>query len=332
MLHYYIQRFLFMILILLVVSVVGFIIIQLPPGDFLSSYIATLEMTGAPVDDAQKAALIKQYGLDSPIYLQYFKWMGNMFQGDFGMSFSHNKPVIELIGERLGLTVSISLFTLFLTYIVAIPIGIYSATHQYSFGDYSFTAVGFVGVATPPFLLALILMFFFNRFFGLNVGGLFSSEYVHAPWSPGKVLDLVNHLWVPVITIGAAGLAFLIRIMRGCLLDELQKQYVITARAKGLSEGTLLFKYPVRIALNPIVSCIGWVFPLILSGEIIVAVTLNLPTTGPLFLHALLSQDMYLAGSIMMLLSALTVVGVFVSDLLLVWLDPRIRFEKISGG
>ena len=254
MLHYYIQRFLFMILILLVVSVVGFIIIQLPPGDFLSSYIATLEMTGAPVDDAQKAALIKQYGLDSPIYVQYFKWMGNMFQGDFGMSFSHNKPVIELIGERLGLTVSISLFTLFLTYIVAIPIGIYSATHQYSFGDYSFTAVGFVGVATPPFLLALLLMFFFNRFFGLNVGGLFSSEYVHAPWSPGKVLDLVNHLWVPVITIGAAGLAFLIRIMRGCLLDELQKQYVITARAKGVSERTLLFKYPVRIALNPIVS------------------------------------------------------------------------------
>ncbi|MCD6083539.1 ABC transporter permease [Candidatus Aerophobetes bacterium] len=328
MLFYVIRRFLYMAILLLLISVVAFVIIQLPPGDYLSSYIVHLQASGQTVDEAQLAALKKQYGLDLPMYAQYFKWMWKMLHGDFGRSFEWNKPVSELIGERLVLTVVLSIFTLLFTYIVAIPIGIYSATHQYSVGDYAFTVIGFAGLATPNFLLALVLMFMFFKYFGLSIGGLFSPQYQLAPWSLAKFVDMLKHLPIPIIVIGTAGTAWLIRVMRGCLLDELRKQYVITARAKGVAERTLLFKYPVRVAINPIISTIGWTLPGIVSGETITAIVLCLPTTGPLLFRALLSQDMYLAGSIVMFLSFLTVIGTFISDLLLVWIDPRIRYEK----
>ncbi len=317
-----------MILILLLVSVVAFIIIQLPPGDYLTSYIIQLKQSGQEVDKSQLAALKEQYGLDQPIYVQYFKWVRGMLHGDFGRSFQWNKPVSELIGERLMLTVVISLITFVFTYAVAIPIGIYSATHQYSKGDYIFTVFGFAGLATPNFLFALVLMFMVYKYLGLSVGGLFSSQYQLAPWTLAKVVDMIKHLPIPIFVIGTAGTAGLIRVMRGCLLDELKKQYVITARAKGVSERTLLFKYPVRLAINPIISTIGWVLPGIVSGETITAIVLSLPTTGPLLFRALLSQDMYLAGSMIMLLVFLMVIGTFISDILLVWIDPRISYER----
>jgi len=328
MLSYIIRRFFFMIIILLAVSVVAFVLIQLPPGDYLTSLIGNLRRAGMHVSEEQIRSLEERYSLDLPVYAQYFKWMWNMFHGDFGKSFQWNMPVSELIGERLMLTVTISILTLLFTYVVAIPIGIYSATHQYSIGDYSFTIFGFAGLATPNFLLALILMFVFYKYFGLSAGGLFSIEYALAPWSVGKVIDMLKHLPIPIIVIGTAGTAELIRIMRGCLLDELRKQYVITARAKGVSERTLLFKYPVRIAINPIISTIGWTLPRVISGETITAIVLSLPTTGPLLFRALLSQDMYLAGSTIMFLTFLTVIGTLISDILLVWIDPRIRYER----
>jgi len=328
MLSYILRRFLYMVVILFMVSIAGFVIIQLPPGDFVTSYIARLEKSGAKVTKQLEASLRKQYGLDLPIYLRYFKWMWKMFHGDLGMSYAFHKPVSELLAERVPLTVVISLFTVIFTYAVAIPIGIYSATHQYSVGDYIFTFVGFVGLATPNFLLALVLMFIFFKYFGLSIGGLFSSQYQLAPWSIAKFVDMLKHLPVPIIVIGTAGTAGLIRVMRGCLLDELRKHYVITARAKGVAERTLLFKYPVRVAINPIISTIGWTLPGIVSGETITAIVLSLPTTGPLLYEALLCQDSYLAGSTVVLLCALTVVGTLISDILLVWMDPRIRYEK----
>ncbi len=314
--------------VLLLVSVVGFVIIQLPPGDYLSTYIANLRISGQAVDEADILAIEKQYGLNLPIYVQYLKWMWKMFHGDFGLSFEHSRPVSALIVERLPLTIILSLSALTFAYVVAIPIGIYSATHQYSIGDYAFTVAGFTGLAIPNFLLGLILMFLFYRYFGLSVGGLFSPDYMGAAWSLPKFVDMLKHLPVPIIVIGTAGTAGLIRVMRACLLDELKKQYVITARAKGISERTLLFKYPVRVAINPIVSTIGWTLPAIVSGETITAIVLALPTTGPLLFRALLSQDMYLAGSTVIFLAFLTVIGTFLSDLLLVYIDPRIRYEK----
>jgi len=326
MLSYLIRRLIYMIMLLLLVSIVAFVIVQLPPGDFLTSYIIQLQSSGAEVDEAQIAALRHQYGLDLPIYAQYFKWMWNMLHGDFGRSFSREEPVRKLIGERLMLTMTISLCTLIFTYIVAVPIGIYSATHQYSIGDYAFTFIGFAGLATPNFLLALILMFIGFKYFGFSMGGLFSRAYVSAPWNWAKLVDMMHHIWVPIIVVGTAGTARIIRIMRACLLDELRKQYVITARAKGVSERMLLFKYPVRIAVNPIISTIGWMLPTIVSGATITAVVLGLPTTGPLLLQALLSQDMYLAGTFIMFLSFLTIIGTIISDILLAWLDPRIRY------
>jgi len=317
-----------MLIVLLAVSVVAFIIIQLPPGDYLTSMISRLRSMGVAFDQVQIRAFEKQYGLDLPIYVQYFKWMWNMLHGDFGKSLQWNAPVRELIGERLLLTVIISVLTLLFAYVVAIPIGIYSATHQYSLADYGFTVLGFIGLATPNFLLALILMYVFYKYFGISAGGLFSIEYQLAPWSMAKFLDLLKHLPIPIIVIGTAGTASIVRVMRGCLLDELRKQYVITARAKGVSEKVLLFKYPVRVAINPIVSTIGWTLPVIVSGETITAIVLNLPTTGPLLLQALLFEDMYLAGSIVMLLTFLIVIGTLLSDILLVWMDPRIRYVK----
>jgi len=327
-LSYFLRRFLYMIIILFGVSIVAFIIIQLPPGDFLSSYIAQLRAQGTEVSEAEIAALRKQYDLDLPIYLQYFKWMWKLFHGDFGRSFQYNQPVSQLIGERLGLTVVISILTMVFVYVVAVPIGIFSATHQYSTGDYIFTTIGFAGLAIPNFLFALVLMFLFLKYFGLSAGGLFSPEYQLAGWSMGKFIDMLKHLPIPIIVIGTAGTAGLIRVMRGCLLDELRKQYVITARAKGVAERILLFKYPVRVAINPIISTIGWVLPSIVSGATITAIVLDLPTTGPLLYGALMSQDMYLAGSFIMFLTFLTVIGTFISDILLVWIDPRIRYER----
>jgi len=328
MFSYIARRILYMIPTLLVISVISFTLIQLPPGDYLTSYIAQLTESGETVDEAVTASLKKRYGLDQPIYMQYFMWIKGVLQGDFGQSFEWNKPVTELIWERLSLTVIISLFSLIFTYIVAIPIGIYSATHQYSLADYFFTSVGFLGLATPNFLLALVLMFLFYKCFGLSVGGLFSPEFIEASWSWAKIVDMINHMWIPVIVIGTAGTCGLIRVMRGTLLDELRKQYVITARTKGVGERKLLFKYPVRIAINPIISTIGWTLPSIISGATITAIVLSLPTTGPLLLKALMCQDMYLAGSFILILATLTVIGTLISDILLAWLDPRIRYQR----
>jgi len=307
-------------------SIISFIIIQLPPGDYLSAYIAQLRMSGQELNEAQIASLIKQYGLDLPVYQQYFKWMWNILHGDFGRSFQWNRPVSDLLGERLPLTMAISLFSFALTYLIAIPIGIYSATHQYSLFDYFFTVLGFIGLAIPNFLFAMILVYLFYRFFNISPLGLFSPAFVDAPWSWAKFIDMINHMWVPIIAIGTAGTAGIIRTMRGCLLDELNKPYVITARAKGLPERELFFKYPVRLAVNPIISTIGWILPGIFSGETITAITLMLPTVGPLLHEALMTQDMYLAGSIVLILSFLTVLGTFVSDILLALVDPRIRY------
>lgn len=280
------------------------------------------------VPEEEIAALRKEYGLDLPLYSQYFKWVGKMLHGDFGRAFALNQPVSELLAERLPYTLLISILTLIFTYILAVPIGIYSATHQYSIGDFGFTIVGFAGLAIPNFLLALVLMFLFYRCFGVSLGGLFSSEYYMAGWNFGKFVDMLRHLITPIIVIGTAGTAGIIRVMRACLLDELKKQYVITARAKGVRERTLLFKYPVRIAINPIVSTIAWTLPGIISGGTITAIVLDLPTIGPLLYGALKAQDMYLAGAAIVLLCFLTIIGTFLSDMLLAWLDPRIRYEK----
>jgi peptide/nickel transport system permease protein len=332
MTSYIVRRLFYMIILLLVLSIVAFIIIQLPPGDYLSSLIENMRARGIQVEVEQIRALEKQYGLDLPVYMQYFKWVWNLLQGDMGRSFQWNEPVTKLIGERLALTVSISLLTLVLTYIIAIPIGIYSATHQYSIGDYAFTIFGFIGLATPNFLLALILMFLFYKYFGWSVGGLFSPQYQLAPWSFAKIVDLLKHLPIPLIVIGTAGTAGMIRVMRGSLLDELRRQYVITARAKGLSERRMLVKYPIRVAINPMVSTIGYILPSIISGATLVAIVISLPTVGPLLLRALQAQDMYLAGSMVMLLSALGIIGTLISDMLLVVVDPRIRFERQAAS
>jgi len=328
-LFYVIRRFFYMVILLYLLSIVAFIIIQLPPGDYITTYISELEaFSGMRLEEPEIMALRKTYGVDQPIYVQYFKWAWRMLHGNLGISLQWQRPVIDLIMERLPLTVIISFLTLIFTYIVAIPIGIYSATHQYSVGDYIFTTGGFIGLATPNFLLALVLMFFFYKYLGWNVGGLFSVQYMDTAWSIGKFIDMLKHLPIPIIVVGTAGTAGLIRVMRGCLLDELHKQYVITARAKGVGERTLLFKYPVRVAINPIISTIGWALPGIVSGTIITAIVLNLPTTGPLFFQALLKQDLELAGSTVMFLSFLTLIGTFISDILLVLVDPRIRYEK----
>lgn len=322
-----VRRLLYMIPTLIVISIISFILIQLPPGDYLTSYMATLAQSGDAVDQALLASLRRQYGLDQPTYVQYFKWVAGMFKGNFGYSFEWNRPVSQLLGERLALTMVVSIASLLFAWAVALPIGIYSAVKQYSFFDYSFTFFGFLGLAIPNFMLALVLMYFSNQYFGTSVGGLFSSEYQNAPWSFAKFIDFLKHLWIPMIIVGSSGAAGLIRITRANLLDELRRPYVETARAKGLRESVLVLRYPVRLALNPFISTVGFIFPQIISGETITSVVLSLPTTGPLLLRALLSQDMYLAGSFVLFLAMLTVVGVLVSDILLAWLDPRIRYD-----
>jgi peptide/nickel transport system permease protein len=327
MLRYVIKRLIYMIPTLFGMSIIAFLIIQLPPGDYITSMIASMSDNGQNADPSQIEALRRAYGFDDPIWVQYFKWItGIIFRGDFGYSFQWNRPVADLIWERMGSTLAISVASLLFVWAVSLPIGIYSAMRRHSVGDYVFTFLGFLGLAIPNFILALALMYVSYKFLGQSVGGLFSPEYDKAPWSLGKVLDLLAHLWIPIIVIGTNGTAALIRILRANLTDELNKPYVITARAKGLPEYKVVLKYPVRIALNPFVSAIGWVLPELVSGVTITAIVLNLPTAGPLLLQALISQDMYLAGSFILLMGVLTLVGMLVSDLLLALLDPRIRF------
>jgi len=329
MLQFAVRRILYMIPTLIIVSILSFVIIQLPPGDYLTTVVTNMRASGETIDEAILAAMEQRYGLNQPIYVQYWKWIsGILLRGDFGQSFEWNQPVSVLIWGRLALTFTMSLVTLLFTWLVSFPVGIFSAVRQYSIGDYVATVIGYIGLATPSFLLALILMYVAFKYFNQSVGGLFSPAYTDAPWSWGKVWDLLKHLWIPVIIIGTAGTAGLIRIMRANLLDELHKPYVTTARAKGMSEFRLILKYPVRMALNPFVSTVGWTLPILVSGSAIVSIVLSLPTTGPLLLRALMSQDMYLAGSFIMLLSTLTVIGTFISDMLLAWLDPRIRLTQ----
>lgn len=327
MLQYIIKRLLYMIPTLFGLSLIAFLIIQLPPGDYVTSLIASMQDSGANVDPRQIERLREAYGFNDPVWLQYFKWIGGiLFRGDFGYSFEWNRPVSELIWDRMGSTLGISIASLLFVWAVSLPIGIYSAMRRHSVGDYVFTFIGFIGLAVPSFILALSLMYLSYRYFGQSVGGLFSQQYVDAPWSWGKFVDLLSHLWIPIIVIGTSGTAAMIRVLRANLSDELRKPYVITAKAKGLPEYKVVIKYPLRIALNPFVSAIGWVLPELVSGVTITAIVLNLPTAGPLLLRALVSQDMYLAGSFILLMGVLTLVGMLVSDLLLALLDPRIRF------
>ena len=313
--------------VLLLVTVVAFFIIELPPGDYVTDLVSQLRSSGAQVTLEMEAALRHQYGVDRPVYVRYLLWMGKMIRGEMGLSYEWRRPVRDLIAERLPLSIMISILTLIVTYGIAIPIGIYSATRQYSWGDYTATVLGYAGVSVPSFLLALILMLAAQKWFGLSIGGLFTFENKFAPWSWGKFLDLLTHLPIPLLVIGLSGTAGVIRVMRGVLLDELQKQYVMTARAKGVDEQRLLFKYPVRIALNPIVSTVSFILPAIVSGETIVAIVMSLDTMGPLLFSALITQDTFLAASGVMVLSFLTVLGAIVADALLVWVDPRIRLE-----
>ena len=312
------------------ISILTFVIIRLPPGDFVDAYIANLASQGSTVTAEQAAALRREYGLDRSVLVQYGLWIGRVVQGDLGVSMMWRRPVTEVIGDRLWLTMVVSFAALFLTWLIALPIGIYSAVRQYSLGDYVFTMIGFIGLAIPNFLLALILMYLGFRWFGLSVGGLFSAEYAEAPWSWAKAWDLAKHVPLPAAVLALAGTAQLIRIMRANLLDELRKPYVVTARAKGIGERRILLKYPVRAALNPFASAIAYIFPYLVSGSIVVSLVLGLPTVGPLLLQALVAQDMFLAGSIVLLLGVLTVLGTLVSDLLLMWIEPRIRLHVRS--
>ena len=331
MLTYLSRRLLTMILTLLVISALVFIIIQLPPGDYLSSYIAQLQSQGEMVPQEKIDFLRSQYGLDRPMVEQYFVWLGGLVQGDLGYSFEYNRPVTEVVGDRLLLSMVLNFTTVLFIYIVSFPIGVYSATHQYSWGDHGLTFLGLIGLATPNFLLALILMYLANIYFGTSIGTLMAAKYIDQPWTMGKVLSLLEHLWVPVLVIGTSGTAGMIRRLRANLLDELQKQYVVTGRAKGLSSGRLLVKYPLRMALNPFIADIGNLLPQVVSGSVIVSAVMSLQTTGPMLLAALQSQDMYLAGSFLMFLAVLTVIGMFVSDLLLAVLDPRIRLTGTTA-
>jgi peptide/nickel transport system permease protein len=327
MLGYIVRRILIMIPTLIAISIVIFTIIQLPPGNYFTTYIAELQSQGEHANLAKIHFLEVQYGFDLPLWRQYLLWASGLLRGDMGYSFAYDLPVNQVVGDRLFLTFLVSITTILFTYIVAFPIGVYSATHQYSTGDYVLTFLGFLGLATPSFLFALLLVYLAHVYFGISIGGLMDPRYVDRPWSWGKVLSVAAHIWVPVVVIGTAGTAAMIRRLRANLLDELQKQYVVTARAKGLHPVKALFKYPLRMALNPFISDIGSLLPQVISGAVIVSVVMSLPTTGPMLLDALRSQDMYLAGSFLMFMSFLTVIGVLLSDLALAVLDPRIRLS-----
>jgi len=312
------------------ITVVTFIILHLPPVDFVQAYAAQAAAQGTAISAAEADALRLAYGLNQPLYVQYFKWLAMIGSGNFGRSFEYGRPVTEVIGDRLWLTILLSFGAIVVTWGLALPIGIYSAVRQYSIGDYVFTLIGFIGLAIPGFLVALIVMYFSLRWFNMNVGGLFSPEQQLAPWSWAKLVDLIWHLPIPMLIISLAGTAQLVRIMRANLLDELRRPYVMTARARGLPERKVIFRYPVRAALNPFASTIGYLLPQTVSGGIIISVVLSLPTVGPLLLRALLSQDMLLASAIILMLGVLTVVGTLLSDLLLMWIDPRIRLGQLK--
>jgi peptide/nickel transport system permease protein len=328
MVGYIAQRLVLAAFTIVAISILSFIIIHLPPGDYVTSYIAQMAANGGAVSAEAAQNLRIQYGLDQPIYVQYLRWVGMIVHGNFGMAMQYQLPVAQVIGDRLWLTVAVSVAALLFTWAVALPIGIYSAIRQNSILDYLFTFVGFIGLAVPNFLLALLILYFGFKYFNMNVGGLFSPEYAEAPWSWAKFQDLLAHLPVPAIVLGMAATAGQIRIMRANLLDEKRKPYVVTARAKGIPEHRVILKYPVRVALNPFASTIGYTLPYIVSGSVIVSIVLSLPTVGPLLYSALVALDMFLAGTIILLLGTLTVIGTLLSDLLLMWLDPRIRLEK----
>jgi peptide/nickel transport system permease protein len=341
MLRYVVQRLFVMIPTLLVISFLVFAIIQAPPGDYLESMVAEMQSRGENVNQEKLDFLRKTYGLDQPFYLQYLHWMfgdwdglkhqgGGLIFGDPGYSFEHNLPVADVVGDTLTLTVVISLASVLFVWVISFPIAVYSATHQYGFFDYVFTFLGYIGLATPSFLIALVMLYFANIWFGTSIGGLLDPQYIDQPWSLAKLGSLLEHMWIPVLVIGLPGTAGMIRRLRANLLDELNKQYVVTGRAKGLPPFRLLVKYPLRISLNPFIADIGSLLPELISGSVVVSVVMSLPITGPILLQALRSQDMYLAGSFLMFMAVLTVIGIFVSDLALAFLDPRIRFG--AGG
>ena len=327
MLNYIIRRVLLMIPTLVAISILIFIIIQLPPGDIITSRLQELQAEGQDISEEQIEALRARYNLNDPLHIQYFKWIGGILVGNMGYSVMYGQSVNNLIWERLGFTLLITFSATLLTWLIAFPVGVYSALRQYSLLDYAATLMAFIGLATPNFLLALVLMYLGYEWFGIAVGGLFSPEYASAAWSMGKLGDLLAHLWIPAVVIGMGGTAGMVRIMRANLLDELGKPYVTTALAKGLHPIRLVIKYPLRIAINPFISTVGWMLPHLISGAAIIAVVLSLPTTGPLLLDSLKNQDMYLAGSLLLMLSALTVIGTLLSDILLAITDPRIRYE-----
>jgi len=327
MTRYILQRLALLPLLMVIYSFVIFAIIQAPPGDFLTAYVATLSSSGSSISADQIAALRHQYGLDQPFAVQYALWMNNLFNGDFGLSLEYQRPNADLIGEQIGLTIALALFSFVLTWLIAVPAGIYSATHPRSLGDHVLTVINYVGVAVPNFMLALVLMWIAFAYFDISITGLYSPEFVDAGWSFARVWYLLGHIWLPALVLGIAGTARLSRIMRANLLDELNKPYVVTARAKGMKEWRLVLRYPVRLAFNPLVSTIGWYLPALFSGSLIVATVMNLPNIGPLLLRALINQDMYLAGGILLIYSFLTIVGTLLSDVLLALIDPRIRVE-----
>lgn len=332
MASYILNRVLAGLLTIWVASIISFVTIQLPPGDYVTAYIANLQAQGTMVRAEEAEALRQQYGLDQPIYVQYFKWSSQMLQGNFGMAMEFNRPVREVIGDRMTLTIIVSFAAVIFIWVVALPIGIYSAVRQYSIGDYFFTFVSFIGIAVPNFMLALVVLYVGYRYMGMqSIGGLFSPDMALEPWGRTKIMDLLRHLPLPAVILGLAGMAEVVRIMRANLLDELRQPYVVTARAKGLSETRVILKYPVRAALNPFASTIGYIFPFIVSGSIIVSLVLSLPTVGPLLFRSLIAQDLFLAGTILLLLAVLTVVGTLISDLILMWIDPRIR-HGMEGG
>ncbi len=325
MLRFIGRRLLLMVPTLIAISMLSFLIIQLPPGDFLSFYVANLTEQAGEIDEAELEAIKARYGLDQPMPLQYLRWLWGFIRGDMGRSMQWGAPVESLIAARLPMSMAISLASLIFVYLVAIPIGTYSATHQYSIGDYVFTTVGFIGLAIPNFFLALVLLYYYYVATGDVLVGFFSRAYQDAPWSFARLWDMMKHLWLPTVVVGTAGTCGLIRVMRANLLDELQKPYVMVARSKGLSRRRVLYKYPFRMAINPMISTIGWMLPTLFGGELLVSLVLNIPTISPLFVGALLSQDMFLAGSIVMIVSSLTVIGTLISDIALGWVDPRIR-------
>lgn len=327
MVTYVARRLLGMVPTLLLVSILTFIIIQLPPGDFMTSLAANLASGGSGIDEATMNSLRRQYGLDQPMYVQYVRWITGFFRGDFGYSFEWRRPVSELILSQLGLTMLLSFLSLVIMWLIAVPIGIYSATHQYSLGDNLVTLLGFLGLSLPDFLLGLIYLAVGIFGFGISVMGLYSQGMEAAPWSPAKVLDLASHLLWPALILGVGGIAQLIRIMRGSLLDVLGQQYITTARAKGLKEKVVINKYAVRVAINPLISVMGMQLPQLISGATVLGIVLSLPTTGPMFVRALTSQDMYLAGSFLIFLSLMLMLGNLLADIALAWVDPRIRLE-----